>query len=1074
MSFGYGLGDCIAVLKLANDIRKQFVGAPDQFRSISNEVRSLAIVLQDVDVYAGERDLSNQQLASLNEVLSSCNNVLEKVQRTLDEYVELEPDSRTRNKQLVRTWKRLTWDPKEVDELRSRITANITLLGTFLGGISSQATYAIKKGVDRLNQRKDDKERSSILDWLTPIDEHFQQADISRRRQAGTGQWFLDSPEFNTWLQSEEQALFCPGIPGAGKTFMTSLVIDELSSRFRDNENIGIAYVYCNFQRAQEQKTEDLIRCLLKQLAQGWSPLPLLLEKLYEDHKTKRTRPSLDKLQQALQSVACLYSKVFILVDALDECQPSYRSSFLAEIFALQASSSVNIFATSRHIPDISKRFAGTMSLEIRARETDVERYLEENMGQLTAFDDWNEQLRDEITAGISDVVDGMFLLAQIYLYSLDDKTTPRAVKNTLAQLRERSSESSEDQRNVLDRAYEDAMERINEQKPGFRILANKALSWITNAKRPLTAEELQHALAVEVDSPGLDRDNLENIERLISVCAGLVVIKEESQTVELVHYTTQEYFERTQTRWFPNAQSEITKVCVSYLSYDTFGAGFCASKEELYNRLWLNPFYHYAAQNWGHHARETSLQDEPLILRFLGNKRKTTACSQAMMASKEYFADPTHQISLTTVWSELDGFGRTPLSWAAQRGHDNVVQELLAADGIKSWPRFKNSYWGGQRPMADRCGASPLWYAARNGNVLADAFYGTTPLWLLLEKGVNPETPSIVEGLTPLSIASWMGQTAIVKLLLLAEKGTSLMRAAWKGHAAVAELLLADDRVNPNYKDGKGWTPLLLATANHHDEVVELLLRQRRINPNAIHNNYEFTPLSLAIMQEMEKIVKLLLADVRVAVNLPGSKSGATPLMLAVEREHIHYTTLLLDTGRVDVNSRDEKGQTALLVAARYRCVAEMKLLLAVDGIDPNARSNVGHTPLSVVVGYGLLEIVRLLIDRGAGVNVRGYRGGTPLLYAARHNYEAVSELLLEHGADTELSDDEGWTPLMRAASRGDEAAVRLLLDKGADVGSLNGDGRTPLMWAVHYGHEHIVKILLEKGAEPGANRAQ
>ncbi len=88
-------------------------------------------------------------------------------------------------------------------------------------------------------------------------------------------------------------------------------------------------------------------------------------------------------------------------------------------------------------------------------------------------------------------------------------------------------------------------MKRINEQGPSFRQLAMSVLSWITCAERPLTTLELQRALAVEIDDCRLDEDNIEKIERMVSVCVGLVTVDEEGSIIRLVHYTTQEYFEQ-------------------------------------------------------------------------------------------------------------------------------------------------------------------------------------------------------------------------------------------------------------------------------------------------------------------------------------------------------------------------------------------------------------------------------------------------------------------------------------------------------------------------------------------------
>jgi hypothetical protein len=95
----------------------------------------------------------------------------------------------------------------------------------------------------------------------------------------------------------------------------------------------------------------------------------------------------------------------------------------------------------------------------------------------------------------------------------------------------------------VLGHAYNQAIERINGQKPSFRDLAKKVLAWITYAKRPLTTSELQHAFSVEIGESELNEDNLPQIEDMVLVCAGLVTIDEESSIIRLVHYSTQEYF---------------------------------------------------------------------------------------------------------------------------------------------------------------------------------------------------------------------------------------------------------------------------------------------------------------------------------------------------------------------------------------------------------------------------------------------------------------------------------------------------------------------------------------------------
>lgn len=82
---------------------------------------------------------------------------------------------------------------------------------------------------------QDEEKRQKILQWLTPTDYALQQHESIKSRRATTGQWLLETPEYQDWLHAKEEiespstsALFCPGIPGAGKTILTSIVVKDL------------------------------------------------------------------------------------------------------------------------------------------------------------------------------------------------------------------------------------------------------------------------------------------------------------------------------------------------------------------------------------------------------------------------------------------------------------------------------------------------------------------------------------------------------------------------------------------------------------------------------------------------------------------------------------------------------------------------------------------------------------------------------------------------------------------------------------------------------------------------------
>jgi predicted ATPase len=220
----------------------------------------------------------------------------------------------------------------------------------------------------------------------------------------------LGSDKFQGWLNHSKQTLFCQGIPGAGKTIMTSIVIDHLYAKYKTDASIGIAYLYFNFR--QQHRRSDLLASLLKQLVRQRSFIPKTLQTLYQDHNKKQTRPSSDEITEILQSVIGDFQRVFIIIDALDEFQVSDggRTTFLSGILGLQAKTGANIFATSRFVPEIAKMFQRSILLQIRADNSDVQRYLTGYMSQLPSFVLSDLHLQHEIKNTIANTVDGMYV----------------------------------------------------------------------------------------------------------------------------------------------------------------------------------------------------------------------------------------------------------------------------------------------------------------------------------------------------------------------------------------------------------------------------------------------------------------------------------------------------------------------------------------------------------------------------------------------------------------------------------------------------------------------------------------
>lgn len=270
----------------------------------------------------------------------------------------------------------------------------------------------MKESVDRLVHVYHDQRNIAILDWLTPITYTTQQSDYLRRRQQGTGEWLLNSDQFQTWVKNENQMLFCPGMPGAGKTVLTSVVVDHLHSRFKDDSNTGITYFFFNYKRQEEQTTDALLASVLRQLIASQSSLPDVVHKLYKQHNTpaRQTRPSTEELIRVLKSLTVIYSRTFIVIDALDECKVSNdtRLRVLSCIFQLRSDTGANFFITSRFNTEISSAFSNITTLEIRANDEDVRRYLSGNIVYLPRFVRNDPSLQENIIDSILQAVQGM------------------------------------------------------------------------------------------------------------------------------------------------------------------------------------------------------------------------------------------------------------------------------------------------------------------------------------------------------------------------------------------------------------------------------------------------------------------------------------------------------------------------------------------------------------------------------------------------------------------------------------------------------------------------------------------
>ena len=440
---------------------------------------------------------------------------------------------------------------------------------------------------------------------------------------------------------------------------------------------------------------------------------------------------------------------------------------------------------------------------------------------------------------------------------------------------------------------------------------------------------------------------------------------------------------------------------------------------------------------------------------------------------------------------SFCDKFGRTPLMFATQNEHKEVMQSLL--ENAPSMVEMEDEEGYTALNIACEIGRLDLTtllieegtFSAPNP-VLEEFFLYMIKIGeksvveAALRKDIANPGSLDTDNRTTVSWAAGEGHDAIVKLLIdtgkvdadLADdsKRTPLSHAAEKGHQAVVKLLLDTGKVEADAKDDKGWTPFLHAAQNGHEAIVKLLLDKININ---VTNNAGPTPLLWAAEKGHQAVVKLLLDTAKVDADVK-NKAGWTPLLYAVQNGSEAIVKLLLDTGKVDANVKDDKGWTPLLLAVRNRYEDVAKLLLDTGKIDADAKDYEGRTSLLLAVQNGDEAIVELLLDTGkVDVSAKNDQGRTSLLLAVQNGYKAIVKLLLDTGkVDTDIKDNKGRTSLLLAVQNRNEAIIKLLLETGkVDVNVKNSKGRTSILLALQNRDKAITKLLLETGKVDDVN---
>ena len=224
-------------------------------------------------------------------------------------------------------------------------------------------------------------------------------------------------------------------------------------------------------------------------------------------------------------------------------------------------------------------------------------------------------------------------------------------------------------------------------------------------------------------------------------------------------------------------------------------------------------------------------------------------------------------------------------------------------------------------------------------------------------------------------------------------------------------------------------------------------------------------TPLIRAASSGHVDLVKLLMS--RGADPTKANWYGSA-LHCAAEAGQCDSIRSLLDSG-MDIDLKDGFGRTPLHCATDMRHMLAIELLLGM-GADPNVRSNLGTTMIHEAAREGDEPVMRRLLgDVRIDISVTAARGMAALHYATIESHVNIIRMLLDGGAGVDAKDDRGSTALHIAAWNGREDVVRLLVKAGANVNAKSDENITAWYFAAAARHEGIQELLLEHGAEKG-----
>ncbi|KAJ4351195.1 uncharacterized protein N0V89_006534 [Didymosphaeria variabile] len=588
-------------------------GAEKEVVDLKNEIALLTGVLHNLGLVA--RDLEADSTVSYTirpEHVSSCLALLHRLDDELGKIGIKGPGKISKHLQ------KLAWPFKNIkvreyieDIRKQRDTLNAALnadsFNALLQCLSVQKDLSkhIRSVETLLRQRENidtriklDEERESILDYFLFVDPQPGFQTSVRLRCATTGFWLTEDETFCQWNNSSCNILWMSGIPGAGKTVLSGLVIQGCMAKA--SENRAVAFFYCDYKNPATQKPMHVLACLASQIARQSEVSFQVLKDYYSRLKPRdqlKKEPEASELLGIIREMSSSFEDVRIVVDGLDECGEN-AGSLTENLLSLCDTSGCKTYLAllSRNETDIGTAIERRdyRHIEIAAKSKDLDHFVRSEMeiristGKLHLR---TSKIKDEIIHELVTRAAGMFRWVSCQLDHLCELPTDKERRRALQKLPA-----------TLHESYERLLLRL--QSPPIISLVQKSLRWIAYASPPLTLERLLDVLSLNEEELRLDDEDRPDPDYIYKYCGSL--IRKGQDHPELAHFTVLEYLEAIDPedsrlkrfRLSVEDRSILTSTCASYLSASNFDRPSLAMIDQKGLNRFNNqhPFHGYAA----------------------------------------------------------------------------------------------------------------------------------------------------------------------------------------------------------------------------------------------------------------------------------------------------------------------------------------------------------------------------------------------------------------------------------------------------------------------------------------------